>query len=280
MSSSWRSNFINANGIRLHYTRTGGSKPPLVLAHGITDDGLCWSPVALALADDYDVIMLDARGHGLSDAPLEGYGSIEQADDLAGLIRELDLQSPIILGHSMGAITTLVLAARHAKLPRAIALEDPPPWWDPSFGQPHSPEWQAGMRAWITGLQKQSREAIIAAQRAAEPGWSEAELEPWADSKLHFNLNVIDRLNDPQLDWAAWAREVSCPVLLITGDPAKGALVTPQAATLLQEYLPQLHVAHVARAGHSIRRDQFERYLQVLQSFLTEVSARSAASEG
>ena len=131
MSSSWQSGFINTNGLRLHYTRTGGPKPPLVLAHGVTDDGLCWSPVATALAPDYDVIMVDARGHGLSDAPLEGYGPIEQADNLAGLIEALDLTAPLILGHSMGAMTTLMLAARHPELPRAIALEDPPPWWDP-----------------------------------------------------------------------------------------------------------------------------------------------------
>jgi N-formylmaleamate deformylase len=62
----WQSGDVTANGIRLHYTRTGGDKPPLVLAHGVTDDGLCWTPVAAALAPDYDVIMVDARGHGRS----------------------------------------------------------------------------------------------------------------------------------------------------------------------------------------------------------------------
>src|SRR5512139_1092441 len=116
MSSAWQSAFIQANGLRLHYTRTGGEKPPLVLAHGVTDDGLCWSPVAAVLAPDYDVIMVDARGHGLSDAPLEGYGPIEQAGDLAGLIKALDLQRPIVLGHSMGASTALVAAARYPEL--------------------------------------------------------------------------------------------------------------------------------------------------------------------
>lgn len=270
MSANWQSAFINPYGLRLHYTRTGGSKPPVVLAHGITDDGLCWSPVALALADDYDVIMLDARGHGLSDAPPEGYTSIEQADDLAGLIRALDLKAPIVLGHSMGAIATLVLAARHAELLRAIALEDPPPKWDPTFERPFTPEWQAGMRAWITGLQQQPRDAIIAAQRLQTPHWSDAELEPWADSKLRFNLNVIDRLSDPHQDWSALVLQVKCPVLLITGNPAEGSLVSQRSASLLQESVPQLHVAHLAGAGHSIRRDRFEPYLQAVLPFLAE----------
>ncbi len=44
--SAWQSDFIEANGMRLHYTRTGGDKPPVVLAHGFSDDGLCWTPVS------------------------------------------------------------------------------------------------------------------------------------------------------------------------------------------------------------------------------------------
>ncbi|HND49949.1 MAG TPA: alpha/beta fold hydrolase, partial [Anaerolineales bacterium] len=65
--------FVFVNGIKIHYYRTGGNKPPLVLAHGITDDGMCWSPVAEVLAKDFDVVMVDARGHGKSDAPEDGY---------------------------------------------------------------------------------------------------------------------------------------------------------------------------------------------------------------
>jgi N-formylmaleamate deformylase len=276
--SVWQSDFIDANGIRLHYTRTGGDRPAVVLAHGVTDDGLCWSPVAEVLAVDYDVIMVDARGHGLSDAPSTGYTPIEQAADLAGLIEALDLESPIVLGHSMGAATTLVLAARYPQLPRAIALEDPPPWWDPAYERPNSLAWQAMMRAWITSLQQQPRAALIEVQRRETPHWSDAELEPWVDSKLRFSLNFFNDLRDPGLDWSALVRQIKCPALLITGDVEAGALVTPQAALALKEYVPQLQIAHLAGAGHSIRRDRFEQYLQVVRPFLTEVSARSAAS--
>jgi pimeloyl-ACP methyl ester carboxylesterase len=42
---SWQQGNIGTGGLRLHYTRTGGAKPPVVLAHGFSDDGLCWTPV-------------------------------------------------------------------------------------------------------------------------------------------------------------------------------------------------------------------------------------------
>ena len=64
----WSSGYVEANGVRLHYTRTGGEKAPLVLAHGVTDEGLCWTAIVAALETDYDVVMVDARGDGRSDA--------------------------------------------------------------------------------------------------------------------------------------------------------------------------------------------------------------------
>ena len=122
----WQSGDIMVNGLLLHYTRTGGARPPAVLAHGFSDDGLCWTPVAEALAPDYDVVMVDARGHGRSAAPEQGYGSADHANDLAGVIQALGLKRPAVLGHSMGAASTLVLAGMYPDLPRAILLEDPP----------------------------------------------------------------------------------------------------------------------------------------------------------
>jgi len=65
------------------------------------------------LEADYDVIMVDARGHGRSDGPEQGYGSAEHAGDLASVITGLGLHRPAVLGHSMGAATTLVLAGTY-----------------------------------------------------------------------------------------------------------------------------------------------------------------------
>ena len=47
---AWQEDYVETNGLRLHYARTGGDGPPVVLAHGFSDDGLCWTAVAEALA--------------------------------------------------------------------------------------------------------------------------------------------------------------------------------------------------------------------------------------
>ncbi len=275
--NSWRSDFVEANGIRLHYTRTGSNGPSLVLSHGVTDNGLCWTPVAEALAPEYDVIMVDARGHGRSDAPEQGYSPADQAADLAGLIAALGLRRPILLGHSMGAITTLVLAGTSPELPRAILLEDPPPWWQSSDEpSPEVAERMERMKAWFAQVKRMSREELIAVNRAENPGWSDAERQPWADAKLQFSpkiAEVIQSTTPTSVDWPALLARVSCPALLITADPERGAATGPEAAAALQARLPQLQVAQIAGAGHSIRRDQFESYMEAVRAFLRSLPA-------
>jgi pimeloyl-ACP methyl ester carboxylesterase len=272
----WESGIVAANGVRLHYTRTGGEKPPLLLAHGVTDDGLCWSPLAAALADEYDVIMVDARGHGRSEAPEDGYGPGEQAADLAGVIAALGLRKPAILGHSMAAATALVLAGAYPELPGAILLEDPPAWWTTWYDTPEAVELRATMKANALAYKTVDRDALLAGARDRHPGWSAAELEPWADAKLRFSPNVLsvfDAGNPTRVDWPATLRRVSCPALLITGDPPLGAIVTDESAALLKAFVPWLEIAYIPETGHNIRREGFERYLEVVRGFLREHAA-------
>jgi pimeloyl-ACP methyl ester carboxylesterase len=274
--TAWQPGDIIVGGLRLHYTRTGGDGPPLVLAHGVGDDGLCWTTVAEALAPEYDVIMVDARGHGRSEAPEHGYRPNVQAEDLAGLIAALGLRRPIVLGHSMGAATALMLASAHPNLPAAILLEDPPPWW---MTQPQDTaaevERRAQRRAGMLELKRMTRQELIAGQRAVAPTWPDAEIERWADSKQRFSPNVVevfDTNNAEYIDWTAALRRITCPALLIGGDPALGGLVTEENAAALRSLIPQLQVVHIPAAGHSIRHDQFARYMDAVRAFLAEIA--------
>lgn len=71
--TEWNTAICEINRINVHFTRTGGNKPPIVLLHGLTGNGACWTPVARALMGEYDVIMPDARAHGMSMVTNAGY---------------------------------------------------------------------------------------------------------------------------------------------------------------------------------------------------------------
>src|SRR5689334_11621176 len=131
--TEWKEGQINANGITIHYYRSGGDKKPsILLLHGITDSGQCWPRVAVDLEGSYDTIMTDARGHGHSGASAD-FSIALLADDAAAVIRALGLEKPYVWGHSMGAITAATLAAAYPGLVRAVVLEDPPLRDEPRF---------------------------------------------------------------------------------------------------------------------------------------------------
>lgn len=115
--------------LRLHYRdwprrRGRRAAPALVLLHGLASNARIWDLAAPTLARRFRVIAVDQRGHGLSDRPAAGYGFREVTDDLKALIESLELERPVVVGHSWGGNVALQLAADHPALVRGIALVD------------------------------------------------------------------------------------------------------------------------------------------------------------
>jgi N-formylmaleamate deformylase len=271
---------VVANGIRIHYHRTGGDKPPIVLSHGFGDDGLCWTRLAQALGAEYDVVMPDARGHGRSEAPETGYNATTRAEDLASFIEALGLDRPFLGGHSMGATTTLYCAALRPDVVRAGFLEDP------GFRPPPSSDEAAvrleRARADIDRYARLSRDELIDEKRQGSPTWDDLEFGPWADAKQRLNPRILARFErEDAPTWSEALAMARCPMLLVTAEPERGALVTREAAAEARRIKPDLQVARFADIGHDIRREAFEPFLATVRAFLTgvPVTATDAASD-
>ena len=265
------SSHVVVNEIKTHYYRTGGNKPSLVLAHGITDDGMCWSPVAEVLAQDFDVVMVDARGHGKSDAPENGYTLQNLGAELAGVIQELKLDQPILLGHSMGAITALVAAGMYPSLPRAILLEDPPPFWMNIAGTSRDESFKNGFITWINSIKRKTWGELLSECREQNPAWSEAEFEPWINSKHRVSPKVTALIDPPDMtsiDLPNLFKRITCPTLFISAEAARGAASSDKDISQLKTYIPHMQVTHVTDAGHNIRREQFATYLESIKFFM------------
>jgi N-formylmaleamate deformylase len=264
----WSEGDVAANGIRLHYYRTGGNKPPLVLSHGFTDSGLCWTRVAQALAGDYDVVMYDARGHGLSEAPDAGYNGMDRADDLAGLIGALGLEKPAIAGHSMGASTTLYCAALYPDLMRAVVLEDGG-MFSGKPGRGFDPTRAAAMQQKERDRREMAKAALVALCREENPTWDEIELEPWAEAKQRLSPKAIGHpIGAEKLSWRDALARVTCRTLLVTADLDRGASIAPETAEEARQILPSLRVVNIPGAGHQVHREQFAKFVETVREFL------------
>lgn len=274
--TQWREETMSVNGMKIHYSQAGDpQKPAIVLLHGVTDSGLCWTHVARALENDYAIIMPDARGHGQSDKAATSLAQENLAADVAGLIQALHLDRPYLLGHSMGGMTALTVAARYPELVRAILLEDPP-LVDQTEIKADDPPRSSQMATWLAGLKQMTRDEMLASVRAESPQWDEEEYLPWVDSKIDVDPSIFQQRGPLIPSWRELAAEVRCPVLLITGDTSLRAIVAPQIAQDALHYWPQGQLVHVAGAGHNIRRDKYPEFIQAVKAFLQQVQSDQA----
>jgi len=262
---TWSSGVCEANGIKVHYLRTGGAKPPVVMLHGLIGSGACWTPVARALESGFDVVMPDARGHGDSSAPHHGYRYDDLASDVVGLLRGLGLSRPVLVGHSMGGMTAAVVASREAGQLRALVLVDP------TF---LSPERQREVHA--SDVAEQHRQALgfqksdlVAQARARNPRRSPELVALQAEARLKTCLSVFDVLTPPNPAYRDVVRAIDVPTLLVIGD---SPVVTLEMATELRGINPRVCIEQVRDAGHGLPFDQPERLGEVAASFLRDLT--------
>lgn len=278
MTVKWLQGDIQSNGIRIHYTRTGGDKPQVLLNHGALDDGLCWTRVVKALEDDYDLIMLDARGHGLSENGRGDYTSQSRTADLAGAIQALGLDRPVVGGHSLGADAALRLAAEHSELTRGVFLEDPPitlpgqSIFGGKLAQQKDPV--KFMQVFMRIIRILPNLIGLPIARKLNPGFEADEIVPWFDSKRRCSIDFLSNLST-SLDFSNGIpfdliERIDLPILLIVGDREAGAIVSLEVAEAIEAAAQDLRMVYLAGAGHDIRRARFEGYLAALRTFLAE----------
>jgi N-formylmaleamate deformylase len=278
--AAWTEGDVPVGGTNIHYYRIGErGKPPVVLLHGFTDMGLVWMRLATDLAPDYDLIMIDAIGHGQSGGPEHGFRE-RAAGDVLAVIDALGIARPALVGHSMGAATAAGVAAEASDRLRGIALEDPP-WRDdpPTPIAENSATVGSGSRAalggpewveWNRAFKKLSPEARRAQAAKERPEWPEIDTMYWADAKAQLNLDVVKERSAPRPPWRDIVGKITCPVLLITADPERGGIVTPAVAEEAAKLWRTGRVVHVPGAGHNIRREQYEPYRAAVTAFLAE----------
>lgn len=268
-----RSQLIDLPTGRFHCLSWGAERtalPAVLLLHGITSSALSWVRVGPALADRYRVYALDMRGHGDSIKPPAGaYSLRHSADDALALIDALGLDHPVLIGHSWGGATAMVLASgfnssQPAPAFAQVILEDPA--YNFGRGDP-----EARSRFYTRDIGRPAHE-LRPEITAENPGWTEADIEGKIDALQKVSREAVlsvfaDAGQDG--DILPLLGQIAAPTLLLRADATLNTTLDAAAWTRAQQLLtPSSRAIEVQGATHNIHRSKFEEFMQAVNDFL------------
>ena len=272
---SAQSHMIDLPAGRFHYLSWGAEQselPCALLLHGVTSSAQSWVRVGPALANRYRVYALDMRGHGDSIKPSKGAYSLRHtADDAAAFIDILGLERPLLMGHSWGGATAMVLASGAESQGLApsfshVILEDPAY----NFGLSGSEE-RALFYAKDIGRPTDELRVEITADN---PGWTEVDVDGKIEA-LHkvtreAVISVFSEAGE-EGDLLPLLAHIAAPTLLMRADSSLGTTLDEAAWEQAKRYLPANSSAvQINGASHNIHRSKFDDFMQALNNFLSQ----------
>ncbi|MBB3087052.1 alpha/beta fold hydrolase [Geodermatophilus sabuli] len=263
--------YVEANGLRHHVLRYGepGARDLLVLP-GITSPAATADFLAVLLADwGFRVTVPDVRGRGESDrAPAGRHRLADYAADVAGLVEALELRTPVVVGHSMGARIAAAWAVLHAPADHGLLVLVDPPTSGPGRGP-----YPTSREAFLEQLHEARRGTDAAAVRRFYPAWPERELQLRAEVLASCDETAVLETHEgfETEDFFEYWAQLTAPVVLIRGGDSPVVPLT--AVADLRRARPDIEIVTVPGAGHMVPWDALPGFLDAVRPYLAAHAA-------
>lgn len=267
LPAHWTAESADSGDVSLQTYRTG-SGPPILLLHGYYDDGRRWVRLADDLRDDHEVVAVDFRGHGQSDAPKTGYSVDDRITDINAVIDHLDLANPVLLGHSMGATTAGWFAVRHSDRVRGVVLVDPECFHD--LPPMDADEREAAVREHFEGIESETVESII---EDHYEHLDQEQAERLAQASLAVSEHAVVQLARESYPTPLVEQfpAMNCTTLILRSDRDIETRVQDLDAA---DSLPDGRLVHIPHAGHYVFQDEHDAAMKELRTFLARAEIR------
>jgi pimeloyl-ACP methyl ester carboxylesterase len=275
-----RSGFVIVDRRQVHYLEWGGLRRPAVLAlHGGGQTAYMYEELGTALAADHYVLAPDLPGHGDSEALAE-FGRHEFAATVPPLLEFFGLDRVVLVGASLGGMTSITMAAANPELVEAVVLID--------VG--HRLE-EEGVRRIITfmrahesfaSLEEAAHEIskYLPHRKAVRPESLSRNLRQLEDGRWVWKHSLGRRIQVEDLgesgNWRTIlegleqeAASLRCPVLVLRG--AFSDVLSGEGAEEVAAVIPGARLVTVAKAGHLAAGDNPESTVSLVTGFLRDI---------
>jgi pimeloyl-ACP methyl ester carboxylesterase len=271
--------YATINGVRLNYELHGESGEPLVFVHGYTGDITDWRHQLPAFSQSHRVLIVDNRGHGASEAPLDrsAYTIEQMAADVQTLTWELGFERFHLLGHSMGGAVVQEMALETPERLLSLTLHDTTDGFSSAFMDPNIVAW----RDWRFRVAEEQGMAAVAEMEYPFPPPPHMPKERIEETKVRLSRMAVDAFIGAWHGLSSWQGtqerlgKIGLPTLVIWGDLDSPFII--EGSARLVKSIPNAEPAVIPECGHS---PQFERpplFNAALSGFLARVSAGAPA---
>lgn len=257
-----------AQGVSIHY-RMAGEGPTLVFLHGWGMSGRTWR-FQDALADRYQLVVPDLRGHGLSSAPETGYSLQDFAEDLVVLFRTLHLENAVLIAWSMGTEIALQVFPRLRERLVAMVFIAGTPRFTAGADYPHGLP-SVETRGMALRLKRDHASAMgdfsrrMFAEGELQGDWDSLVTEAFGEPPArHVLLESLATL--ASADLRAVLPRIDLPVLLVHG--SADTVCPPSASRYMAMHLPDAHLVEMGGAGHAPFLARPQEFAITLTEFL------------
>jgi pimeloyl-ACP methyl ester carboxylesterase len=245
--------YASVNGLKLYY-EIHGDGFPLVLLHGAFGFVEGWTNILPTLAKTHRVLAIELEGHGHTrdlDRPLS---YAQMSDDVAQLLKQLEIHSADFFGYSMGGTVALGVAIRHPALVRKLAT-----FGSSALGTGSTNETATTKRRFRLPAGFAPPELKLPYDRTApDPArW------PILVAKITELINDFNGYPDGDL------KAIKAPVLIMIGDRDE---VRPERAVALYRLIPKSQLAVLPGSDHFLLWSNPQKALTLLTPFLADAA--------
>lgn len=268
------SRWVRSGPLRLHLLDYGPADGvPVLILPGITSPAITMDFVAQGLSDLVRPLVLDIRGRGLSDNPpetaagaLHGYDLASYVADVDAVVTGLHLESPILLGHSMGARIAALAAITGQHQLRGTVLVDPP------MSGPGRDPYPTTLEAFLRQLDQARRGTNADEVAQSWPRWPRREQElraRWLSTCSRTALAATHAGFESEDFFTFWP-EVPAPAVLVHGSDSP--VVTAAGAQEAAKTNPAAELVEIPGAGHMVFWDEPDASLTAVRDALRKLS--------
>ena len=250
---------LDRDGVQIYY-ETHGSGPAILLTHGFSATAAAWQPQVEALAQRYQLITWDMRGHGQSDSPDDpaAYSEALTIGDMATLLETHSVEQAVIGGHSLGGYLSLAFNVTHPARVKGLMLLGT----GPGFRKDEPREaWNTRACSFADTFEKKGLEAL---GRSAEV---QAGTHRSAQGLAHAARGILTQ-HDARIMNSL--ESISVPTLVSIGERDTPFLA---ATDYMANKIPNAQKVILADAGHPANIEQAAVFNTAFGAFLDQVWA-------